>query len=762
MIRGWSARLSDPWVGRGAAERPAAAPEREVRRRCACDGRLGAGCTACGGTGKRKPQRRPAAHAGGFDLATLPITAGGAAGLDVSQPGDPGELAADTAAAAALRDPPAPRAPDAASAPAGSGGAPLPDAVRGDFEARFDHDFGPVRIHTDAAAQQSAAALDAEAYTVGGDIVFAAGAYAPGSGAGRDLLAHELAHVVQAGAGGAAEPGVARRARRDDCDKQPKPRDPCAAIPAEDRREVQSMLHGPDELQAMSELLERPATEGGAAERVALLKAAACTLSPGTAADVRQVFTDRAHVAGERFGRLATASRCAILHILDSRIAAGAVADAVDTAMDAMPFTPRKQPPPGGGGGGDGDAGERRAAGARKEQAQREREEAQFKRDRELLAKSGKLDAIGFLLPDAVSAHRIPYSEQIHNPLLRWHARINERGAFAIGRFGATGLRPLVADPVAYAVIAVEAFFTCMKEQLGKADAAILTTAISADPLGVFGVPDAFRRGAAVGLGEDFVEAIEQLAEIIEDPAKFVRDTLKIVELMFSPEGEALGCAIGGDLGEQFVETLRKAAPDGLDAVSFQLGRQLGPSIVYTVLAFLAPGAAIARFGGKLLARLLKILATIADKLPVPKWVKKPAKALAKRKRIKPRNGKINVGGEHEAGTAESSNLNPNTRGVKNIPNHVDGWWSDIGEVFEHGSATEVVANKVPASTGRGTWPQAAQGTYDVLAPGGTIDLHFWGAAEHVDEAVEAFRAAGFKGLVVEKFQAGAIVRGHK
>lgn len=65
------------------------------------------------------------------------------------------------------------------------------------MESRLGHDFAHVRVHTDAAAARSAAAVGAQAYTVGSDVVFGAGRYAPTSGDGRQLLAHELTHVVQ-------------------------------------------------------------------------------------------------------------------------------------------------------------------------------------------------------------------------------------------------------------------------------------------------------------------------------------------------------------------------------------------------------------------------------------------------------------------------------------------------------------------------------------------------------------------------------------
>jgi Domain of unknown function (DUF4157) len=73
----------------------------------------------------------------------------------------------------------------------------LDPVTRTSMERRFGYDFGKVRIHTDARAVESARDLRARAYTVGNDIVFAAGEYRPESEAGRRLLAHELAHVVQ-------------------------------------------------------------------------------------------------------------------------------------------------------------------------------------------------------------------------------------------------------------------------------------------------------------------------------------------------------------------------------------------------------------------------------------------------------------------------------------------------------------------------------------------------------------------------------------
>ncbi|MFF2370628.1 DUF4157 domain-containing protein [Agromyces sp. NPDC058110] len=79
----------------------------------------------------------------------------------------------------------------------GSSGSPLEPAVRTDMESRLGADFGDVRVHTDAAAHESAKSVGANAYTVGSNVVFQRDAYDPGSLAGQTTIAHELTHVVQ-------------------------------------------------------------------------------------------------------------------------------------------------------------------------------------------------------------------------------------------------------------------------------------------------------------------------------------------------------------------------------------------------------------------------------------------------------------------------------------------------------------------------------------------------------------------------------------
>lgn len=86
-------------------------------------------------------------------------------------------------------------------------GRPLPSSEQEYFGNRMGFDFSGVRIHTGAAAAESARDAQAKAYTYGNHIVFNEGKFNPESHDGRHLLAHELTHVIQKGG---AAPGTAR------------------------------------------------------------------------------------------------------------------------------------------------------------------------------------------------------------------------------------------------------------------------------------------------------------------------------------------------------------------------------------------------------------------------------------------------------------------------------------------------------------------------------------------------------------------------
>ena len=93
---------------------------------------------------------------------------------------------------------------DAKAPDAPARGRPLEPTVRGRMENRLGHDFSTVRVHRGPEAR----ALHARAFTVGEDVTFAPGQYAPGTIEGDRLLEHELGHVADARHG--AQPGLYR------------------------------------------------------------------------------------------------------------------------------------------------------------------------------------------------------------------------------------------------------------------------------------------------------------------------------------------------------------------------------------------------------------------------------------------------------------------------------------------------------------------------------------------------------------------------
>jgi hypothetical protein len=170
-----------------------------LQRKCACGGAAGRDgeCEEC----KRKR------------------TAGLQTKLRVNEPGDEFEREADRVAEAAIdggatarsgtviqRKPEQNRSlgnaaevPPAVNEVLSSPGERLDEKTRGVMESRLGHDFGRVRVHTDAKAAHSARSIGARAYTAGQDIAFDQGQYSPGNAEGQRLLAHELVHVVQQG-----------------------------------------------------------------------------------------------------------------------------------------------------------------------------------------------------------------------------------------------------------------------------------------------------------------------------------------------------------------------------------------------------------------------------------------------------------------------------------------------------------------------------------------------------------------------------------
>jgi hypothetical protein len=181
-----------------------------LQRKCACGTHTSGGeCQSCKQT---RLQRKPSTIAAGD--SPLEREADRAAAAVMGDRSMPVEMRAPPriarASTASLADPAAVaghEAPAIVHDVLHSSGQPLDAQTRTFFEDRLDQDFSTVRVHTDANAAASAAAIHALAYTAGHHVVFGAGQFEPAGTAGRTLLAHELAHVVQQ-TGGAAPRSV--------------------------------------------------------------------------------------------------------------------------------------------------------------------------------------------------------------------------------------------------------------------------------------------------------------------------------------------------------------------------------------------------------------------------------------------------------------------------------------------------------------------------------------------------------------------------
>lgn len=132
---------------------------------------------------------------GGFDALV-----GGAAALalaGVSHPAGPGAGSNQATAAVMRKATGAPEQPAALQELRPGGGQALPPAVRERLERVFGQDLGSVRVHVGPEAARLAHAAGAHAFTLGEDIWFGEGEFAPGTAEGDALLMHELVHVLQ-------------------------------------------------------------------------------------------------------------------------------------------------------------------------------------------------------------------------------------------------------------------------------------------------------------------------------------------------------------------------------------------------------------------------------------------------------------------------------------------------------------------------------------------------------------------------------------
>jgi len=186
---------------------PLSASPLTVRRKAACA--CGGGCPACEADKERAPGVLAKLKVGARDDEfEREADREADALMSATHAASAGSRAAAHDAAPLVRAKGHPHAvpPARPVAPELSGlgpGVSLAPSARDFFEPRLGYDLGGVRVHADDGAARAASSISARAFTAGSDLYFGAGEYAPDTAEGRRLLAHELAHVLQQGGGGA-------------------------------------------------------------------------------------------------------------------------------------------------------------------------------------------------------------------------------------------------------------------------------------------------------------------------------------------------------------------------------------------------------------------------------------------------------------------------------------------------------------------------------------------------------------------------------
>ncbi len=208
------------------------------------------------------------------------------------------------------------------------------------------------------------------------------------------------------------------------------------------------------------------------------------------------------------------------------------------------------------------------------------------------------------------------------------------------------------------------------------------------------------------------------------------------------PPGQAVPYAFFlGAGGALVVPTVFSPATTPRVAQTMLAARRELASTVERELAVLA----ISMVGGFILRQIFSRLARLGQSRPT-------SPRLPTLQRIRPVQGRINVGGGFERGAESATNLNPIVPGTggpgvnANIPNHVSAGFEEIGDIFEPGSANLVFSNRLTYETVN--WASAASGTARVMAPGGRFSLNVWTTSEsEVQTIIDAFTRAGFRNV---------------
>jgi hypothetical protein len=636
-------------------------PVSVLRRKCSCGGNASALTGQCGECSGKKLQKKLAV---GSSTDASELEADRMADHVMSRR-TPGEVESAPLRVQRLSDGPATAgeaAPPSVDRALSAAGAPLQPDVRHDLEQRFGHDFSRVRVHTGAAADRSARDVGAFAYTVGQDIVFGAGQYAPRTSSGRRLLAHELAHTLQTRAvTGAPSAGhVVRRRGRAGASKSKGPLERSEAV----RLVLDAWVQGLDDsmlgMKVIREELSRPFTLENAESRSSRLLAA-FTLLDAEAASALQAALTAPKTAEqerlrERFGRLSRGLREDLLAIMTAR----APKDVKPAGEPAQPQTPTSASgtavwiPIAQGYWAhlvdqDGMTVDRfaRTVTGHPDLPQLIAQLSDVSRTQRLARGQPLLVPIEYVDYQSPAFANMPEPTQrsifeanrvrFQNQQSQRFVQARSGHPIGPGGFGLIPVTLLTAQTLAGVLgKAGAALFAALKRAGGFIiDVALMPYRAAKSILAfieglVEGVRDnvdadtmrkivdkkpskldlvlfvpAYTAGVVVGVVDEGIEILKGLKDIITDPIGFLKTLAKLFSAFLTEDGEAIFRPLGQATGKEFAGAIKGLAGESMSSFAYGIGKIAALVVVEVIMTMI--GAKAAKFGLEAMAKLRKV-----------------------------------------------------------------------------------------------------------------------------------------------------------
>ncbi len=450
--------------------------------------------------------------------------------------------------------------------PLGSG-RPLDPPVQQRLEKRLGNDLGQVRVHTDGPAAESARNLGALAYSTGPDVVFRPGEYQPWTAGGFDLLTHEVAHVVQSGGQPASSFNIeSATSPWEHQASQIATSPPGSAAPLTTGAPPAVRLRRDPQLEEALKAIEHAVGPFASTRDQVLLVFGAVKHVDLNDADNLQPIT---LAVRRRFG-----DQTMVLFL---------------TILDQM--SPQRR------------IGQPTAAEAQHQQLMRLMQ----------VQRRGPYGTYGgVMLPVATHALAYGVPRAIARAIAALPAALRQLVTMIINLFRSAGafLSGILAG---------------FNASVSTADAKQLAERMLKSAVMHIIFAPVFLAGTVVGIVEDVVDTVKSIYHLVVNFRETVSGMLELLKALLSSAGVEIAYKIGEEMGKSFAGKIQELLKGGMVRFSYNLGRFVGPTIVYTILAFLGVPELI---GASIATKLMSILRPFLQRFPK---LMKVLEAIAKR-----------------------------------------------------------------------------------------------------------------------------------